>query len=82
MLKLQLGLIRVSFQKSIVNIEHQYNTLFYTKFHGFVPRQCIQHIRKEIERIKFIGASQDACGFFIRTIHGLLCACQLSGFQI
>ena len=28
MLKLQLGSIRVSFQKSIVNIEHRYNTPF------------------------------------------------------
>lgn len=57
-LKLQLGSIRVSYQKSIVNIEHQYNTLFYTNLHNFVTRQCIQHIEKELEMIKFIGASQ------------------------
>lgn len=82
MLKLQLDSIRVSFQKSIVNIEHRYNTPFYTNLQGFVSRQCIQHIGKELEKVKFVGASKDACGCFIRTTHGLPCACQLVGFQI
>lgn len=82
MLKLQLGLIRVSFQKSIVNIKHRCNTPFYTNLHDFVSRQCKQHIEKELERVKFVGASKDACGCFIRTTRGLPCACQLVSFQI
>lgn len=37
MLKLQLGLIRVSFQKkNISNIEHQYNIPFYFRLHDFI----------------------------------------------
>ncbi|XP_058746892.1 uncharacterized protein LOC131619864 [Vicia villosa] len=82
MLKLQLGSIRVSFQKSIVNIEHRYNTPFYYKFHSFVSRQCIQLIEKELERVKFVGASKQRCGCYIRTTHGLPCACQLVGYHI
>lgn len=77
-----IGPIRVSFQKSIVNIEHRYNTPFYTNLHGFVSRKCLQHLVKEVERVKFIGTSKDACGCFIRITHGLPCACQLAGFQI
>lgn len=41
MLKLKLGSTRVSFQKSITNIEHRYNSLFCTNLHSFVSRQCI-----------------------------------------
>lgn len=81
-LKLQLGSIRVLFQKIIVNIEHRYNPLFYTNLHNFVLRKCIQHIGKELERVKFVGTSKDDCGCFIRTIHGLPCACKLDDFQI
>ncbi|XP_058733832.1 uncharacterized protein LOC131605502 [Vicia villosa] len=55
MLKLQLGSIRVSFQKSIVNIENWYNTPFYSKLHSFVSKQCIQLIGIELERVKFVG---------------------------
>lgn len=69
-------------QKSIVNIEHQYNTLFYFRLHDFVSRHCIQHVVKELEKVKFIGSEKDACGCFIRTTHGLPCACQLAGIQI
>lgn len=65
MLKLHLGSIRVSFQKSVVNIEYLYNTPFYTNLHYFVSRLCIQHIEKELGRVKFVGASKDAYGCFI-----------------
>ncbi|XP_050877072.1 uncharacterized protein LOC127080822 [Lathyrus oleraceus] len=82
MLKLQLGSIRVSFQKSIDNIEHRYNTPFYTNLHGFVSRKFIHHIRKKLQRVKYIGTSKYACGCFIRIRYGLPCACQLVGFQI
>ncbi|CAL5215333.1 unnamed protein product [Lathyrus oleraceus] len=82
MFKLQLGSIRASFQKSISNIEYRYDTPFYTNLHGFVSRQCIHHIWIELEKVKFIGTSKDACGCFIRITHGLPCACQLAGFQI
>ena len=50
--------------------------------HGFVSRHCIQHIGKELERVKFIGTNKDICGCFIRSTHGLPCVCQLAGFQI
>lgn len=61
MLKLQLSSIRVSFQKSISSIEHQYNTLLYSRLHRFISRQCIQHIGKELERVKFVGSDKAAC---------------------
>lgn len=62
MLKLQLGAIKVLFQKSIVNIEHRYNSPFYSGLHNFVSRQFIQHIAKEFERVTFIGFDRDARG--------------------
>lgn len=49
MLKLNLGSVRVSFQKCIANIENRYNTPFYTNLHDFVPRHYIHHIGKELE---------------------------------
>src|ERR1051325_1773418 len=82
MLKLPLGSIRMSFQKSIVNIDHKYNTPFYSKLHGFVSRQCIQLIGKELERVKYVGASKERCCYYIRTTHGLQCACHLAVIQI
>lgn len=48
MFKLHLRSIRVLFQKSIVNIEHRYNTPFYTNLQRFVSRQCVQHNQKEL----------------------------------
>lgn len=81
-MKLQLGSIRVSFQKQIFNIENQYNTSFYSRLHNFVLRQCIQHIGKELERIKLVGCKKETCGYFIRITHGLTCACELVGYQI
>ncbi|XP_058783030.1 uncharacterized protein LOC131657679 [Vicia villosa] len=82
MLKLKLGSIRASFQKSIVYIEHRYNTPFYSKLHSFVSRQCIQLIRKKLEKVKFVGTSKERCGCYIRTTDGLPYACQLAGYQI
>lgn len=75
MLKLQLSEIRVSILKVIINIEHRYNTHFYLRLNGFVLRQCIQHITKEFERVKRIGADKIACGGFIKTTHMLPCGC-------
>lgn len=82
MLKLQLGSIRVSFQKIVCNIEHRYNTPFYSRLHDFVSRYCIQHISKELERIKFVGHDKTTRGCFIKTTHGLPCACEFAGYQI
>ena len=82
MLKLQLGSIRVSFQKNIVNIDHKYNTPFYSKLQDFVSRQCIQLIGKELERVKYVCASKERCCCYIITTHELPCACQLACFQI
>lgn len=50
--------------------------------HDFVSRQCMQHVKKELERIKFVGCDKDACGCFIRTTHGLPCACELACLRI
>ncbi|XP_050876316.1 uncharacterized protein LOC127080021 [Lathyrus oleraceus] len=81
-LKLQLGSIKVSFQKIIANIEHRYNTSFYSRLHGFVSRQYIQYIGKELERIKFVGCDKEACSCFTRTTYGLPCASEFAGYQI
>src|SRR3954470_18061676 len=66
----------------MVNIEHRYNTPFYSKLHNFVSRKYIQIIGKELERVKFVGASKERYGCYIRTTHGLPCVCQLFGYQI
>ncbi|XP_058734041.1 uncharacterized protein LOC131605735 [Vicia villosa] len=52
---------------------------------GDIPsffKQCIQLIGKELEKVKFVGASKERCGCYIRTPHGLSFACQLAGYQI
>lgn len=82
MLELQLGSIRVSIPKSVCDIEHRCNTQFYSRLHSFILRQCIQHIGKELEMIKFVGCDKTTCGCFIKTTHGLPCVCELAGYQI
>ena len=67
MLKLQLDSIRVSFQKSVVNIDHRYNTPIYSKLHGFVSRQCIQLIGKELERVKYVVTLEQHMGYHVRS---------------
>lgn len=82
MLEMQLGAIKISFKKSVAIIEHQYNTQFYSTLHDFVSWQCIQHIKKELERVKRVGTDKFEHGYFIRTTHGLPCACELAGLLI
>ncbi|XP_058763165.1 protein FAR1-RELATED SEQUENCE 5-like [Vicia villosa] len=53
-----------------------------TTTNSFVSRQYIQLVGKELEKFKFAGASKERCGCYIRTTHGLPCACQLGGYQI
>lgn len=78
-LKLQLSSIRVLFQKSVVNIEHRYTTSFYFRLHDLFQDQ---KIGKKLERIKFVGYDKLVCGCFIIKTHGLLCVCELAGYQI
>ena len=79
MLKLEVGVIQKYFQKSVVNIDHRYNTPFYSRVHSFVLRQCIQHNTKELEKIKIVGSDKVACGYFIRITHVLPCKYELGG---
>lgn len=49
--------------------------------HDFVSIQCIQHIANGLKRVKRVGADKVTCLCFIRTTHGLPCACELSNLQ-
>ncbi|XP_058764158.1 uncharacterized protein LOC131637576 [Vicia villosa] len=49
---------------------------------SFISRHCIQIIGKKLEKGKFVGASKQRCGCYIRTTCGLSCACHLVGYQI
>lgn len=82
MLKLQLGVIRALFQKSVLNIKHWKNTSLYSIMNDFVSRHCMQHVVTELEIVKRVGADKVACGYFIRTTHGLPCAHELANIKI
>ncbi|XP_073221556.1 uncharacterized protein [Cicer arietinum] len=82
MLKNQICIIQSSFQKTIKDVEHGYNSQFFQNLHHCVSRKCMKLIDNQLERVKIVGTNKTECGCSIRTTHGLPCACELAKLQI
>ncbi|XP_073225484.1 uncharacterized protein [Cicer arietinum] len=82
MLKNQICIIQSSFQKTIKDVEHGYNSSFFQSLHHCVSRKCFKKIDKQLQRVKIVGTDKTICGCSIRTTHGLPCACELAKLQI
>ncbi|KAJ1393007.1 MULE transposase domain [Sesbania bispinosa] len=70
--------IKASFQRSIMNLEHQFNNRLYGKLFGFVSKNAMVHIAQEIRRVEYIGIDTSTCGCKLKMTYGLPCACQLA----
>jgi len=81
-MKLQLGKIIASFQKSIYEVEHAHTSPFYEKLRGFVSRAALTRIAVEFERVRYMEIDESTCSCKLRTTYGLPCACELGRYKI
>ncbi|CAK8536513.1 unnamed protein product [Lathyrus sativus] len=81
-LKLQLGNIRASFQKSFYEVEHAHVSPFYNNLRGSVSRDALRRIAEELKRVDYVGTNKEKCRCTLRTTYGLPCACELTGYRI
>ena len=79
---LQHSEIRSSFEKSIITVEHRFNSRLYVKLRGFISRSALSHIADECERVNIVGIDSSSCGCTLRSTHGLPCACELDRYSI
>ncbi|XP_058760098.1 PKS-NRPS hybrid synthetase cheA-like [Vicia villosa] len=76
-LKIQIGNIRASFQKSFYEVEHAHISPFYDNLRGSVSRAALRRIAEELSRLDYVLNSREKCGCTMRTSYGLPCACEM-----
>src|SRR4051812_23628253 len=76
-LKIQIGNIRASFQKSFYEVEHAHISPFYDNLRGSVSRAALRRIAEELSRLDYVLNSRETCGCTMRTSYGLPCACEM-----
>ncbi|KAI5435375.1 hypothetical protein KIW84_021980 [Lathyrus oleraceus] len=81
-LRLQLGNIRASFQKSFYEVEHTHISPFYGYLRGSISRAALRRIVEELLRVDYVGTNRKICGCTLRTSYGLPCACQLGRYAL
>ena len=81
-LKIQLGNIRASFQKSFYEVEHAHTSPFYGNLRGSVSRAALRHIAEEWVRVDIVGTDTQKCGCTHRKVYGLPCACELGRYTL
>ncbi|KAI5435977.1 hypothetical protein KIW84_022415 [Lathyrus oleraceus] len=81
-LRLQLGNIRASFQKSLYEVEHAHISPFYGYLYGSVSRAALRRITEELLRVDYVGPNRQICGCTLRTSYGLPCACELERYAL
>ncbi|KAI5448433.1 hypothetical protein KIW84_015738 [Lathyrus oleraceus] len=81
-LRLQLGNIRASFQKSFYKVEHAHVSPFYGYLRGSVSRAALRRIAEELLRVDYVGTNRQICGCTLRTSYGLPCACELGRYRV
>ncbi|CAK8531567.1 unnamed protein product [Lathyrus sativus] len=81
-LKLQLGNIRASFQKSFYEVEHAHVSPFYNNLRGSVSRDALRRIAEELKRVDYVGTNKKICRCTLRTTYELPFACELTGYRI
>ncbi|KAI5442316.1 hypothetical protein KIW84_011402 [Lathyrus oleraceus] len=79
-LRLQLGNIIASFQKSFYEVEHAHVSPFYGYLRGSVSRAALRRIAEELLRVDYVGTNRQICGCTLRTSYGLPCACELGRY--
>ena len=68
---LQHTKIKVSFEHSIFLKPQKYNENFYKNLLVFVFTNSLDLIAKEKARVRRVGVDSVACGYILRTTHGL-----------
>ncbi|XP_058768861.1 uncharacterized protein LOC131642657 [Vicia villosa] len=81
-IKIQVGNIRASFQKSFYEVEHSHTSPFYANLRGSVSRAALRKIAEEWMRIDMVGTNTQKCGCAHRKVHGLPCACELGRYTL
>ncbi|KAI5402994.1 hypothetical protein KIW84_050554 [Lathyrus oleraceus] len=81
-LRLQLGNIRASFQKSFYEVEHAHVSPFYGYLRDSVSRAALRRIAEELLRVDYVGTNKQICGCTLRTSYGLPCACELGRYIV
>ncbi|KAI5390399.1 hypothetical protein KIW84_075642 [Lathyrus oleraceus] len=81
-LRLQLGNIRASFQKSFNEVEHAHISPFYGYLCGSVSRAALRRIAEELLRVDYVGTNRQIFGCTLRTSYGLPYACELGRYTL
>ncbi|XP_058726299.1 uncharacterized protein LOC131597631 [Vicia villosa] len=81
-IKIQVGNIRASFQKSFYEVEHAHTSPFYSNLRGSVSRAALRQIAEEWLRIDMVGTDTQKCGCTHRKVYGLPCACELGRYTL
>ncbi|KAI5412816.1 hypothetical protein KIW84_057441 [Lathyrus oleraceus] len=81
-LRLQLGNIRASFQKSFYEVEHAHISPFFGYLRGSVSQGALRRIAEELLRVDYVGTNRKICGCTLRTSYGLPCACELGRYAL
>ena len=63
-------------------VGYVFNVTRYKKFFDFVSNYVSQYIAEESDQVKYGGLNRFHCGCFIRSTHGLPCACELASFRL
>ncbi|XP_058776182.1 uncharacterized protein LOC131650494 [Vicia villosa] len=81
-IKIQVGNIRASFQKSFYEVEHAHTSPFYSNLCGLVSRAALRQVAEEWLRIDMVGTDMQKCGCTHRKVYGLPCACELGIYTL
>ncbi|XP_073225595.1 uncharacterized protein [Cicer arietinum] len=82
MIRLQHKKIRVSFQKSFYDEEHEHRNSFYQRLNTFVSREAQRPIVEEYNKVEWMGTDKFVCGFSLKRTYGLPCACELGQYKL
>jgi len=55
-----------------------YKALSYRRLVGYVFRSTLELLAPKLKRVKKIGFDTSRCGYILRQIYGLPCACELA----
>ena len=82
MMTLQHTKIRASFETSTHVIGHVFKKLLYKRLLGMVSRYALNQIAAEFECVHYAGKNPFTFDCFMRSTHGLPCACELLKYVV
>eukprot|EP00268_Persea_americana_P034804 TRINITY_DN3440_c2_g1_i6.p1 TRINITY_DN3440_c2_g1~~TRINITY_DN3440_c2_g1_i6.p1 ORF type:complete len:952 (-),score=86.58 TRINITY_DN3440_c2_g1_i6:87-2942(-) len=80
LLELQHTNIKVSFEKSKRDVQHNFKPLEFKELWGNISISALEKILVEMKRANSVGIDQDACGCVIRRTHSLPCAHEIAEY--